>query len=81
MDEIIGSWEIELYIGVRRPGYIPPKKSKKIKQKKEKPIKNIAKRGIDMDYCIYCNCKYQHRIASQHKKTAKHIKNFFEFTQ
>jgi hypothetical protein len=68
----IGSWVNEIYIGVKRPDYKPRKKVKKIKPKK---IRVPAKRGIELDYCIYCDCHFQHRIAAQHKRCRKHLKN------
>jgi hypothetical protein len=65
----IAIWDNEIYIGVKRP-------KKKIKKTKIKKIRKPAARGIDLEYCPWCDCRYQHRISAQHKRTAKHKYNF-----
>lgn len=49
-----------------------PKIKKYYIQKPKKERINQCKRI----YCLYCDCYYQHRIASQHKKTLKHKNNY-----
>lgn len=48
----------------------------KILKKRGPKIRGERKDQCKPIYCPYCNCYYQYRIASQHKKTLKHENNY-----
>ncbi len=65
-EKVLGTYENEIYIFCR------PRK------KKSKPKYDPLK-GTNLDYCLYCQCFYQHRISAQHQRTSKHCRNYKNF--